>query len=129
MTARERDVALPGGAVLRRFADVPEVAEPGNGLVLRGLVDAADPAGDLSATWVRLEGHHRRLRTDASARLYVVLHGGGTIAVGDADPVVLADGDVVLLPPGTPYDLDGPLTYLVMNRPAYRDGDDVYLED
>lgn len=43
--------------------DVPEVDEPSNDLVMRKLVDAAAGGGDLSLTWVRIDGRHRPLRT------------------------------------------------------------------
>lgn len=117
-----------GRIVIRRSADAVEVAEPSNELTLRSLLRADDSAADLSITQVRLAGHHRRLVTEASERIYVTLEGGGTITTGDDAPVPLADGDVVVIPRGVPYHLDGPLTYLVMNVPGFREGDDHYLE-
>lgn len=114
--------------VVRRRADFPEVAEPSNALVLRAMLAATDSPADLSITHVRLEGHHRRLRTDASERIYVTLEGGGSITVGEDAPIPLATGDVVVVPRGVPYHVDGPLTYLVMNVPGFREGDDIYLE-
>lgn len=116
------------GAVIRRAAAATEVAEPSNALVLWTLLRADDSPADISITRVRLDGHHRRLLTEASERIYVVLEGGGSITIGDDAPAALADGDVVVIPRGMPYDLDGPLTYLVMNVPGFRDGDDRYLE-
>jgi mannose-6-phosphate isomerase-like protein (cupin superfamily) len=113
---------------VRRSADTTEVAEPSNGLVLWTLLRAADSAADLSITRVELAGHHRRLLTEASERIYVTLEGGGTITVGQDEPIELATGDVVVIPRGVPYHLDGPLTYLVMNVPGFREGDDQYLE-
>ena len=117
------------GALHRRLADVPAVAEEANALTLWPLLGATDSAADLSITRVRLEGHHRRLRTDASTRVYAIVEGGGTITVGDDLPTPVADGDVVVIPRGVPYHLDGPLTYLVLNVPGFRDGDDVYVEE
>lgn len=116
-------------ALHRRLADVPAVAEPDNALELWPLLAHADSEADLSITRVRLEGHHRRLRTDASTRIYAIVEGGGTVTVGDDRPRPVADGDVVVIPRGVPYHLDGPLTYLVLNVPGFRDGDDVYLEE
>jgi mannose-6-phosphate isomerase-like protein (cupin superfamily) len=114
--------------LLHRFADAPVVREPDNDLVLRALLGAADSDADLSMTWVQLSGHHRRLRTEASTRIYVVLEGGGTITVDD-EPHTVRSGDTVVIPRGTSYDLDGPMTYLVLNQPGFRDGDDHYLDD
>lgn len=111
-----------------RLADATEVAEPSNALVLRSMLTATDSPANLSITHVRLEGHHRRLRTDASDRIYVTLEGGGSITIGHDAPISLETGDVVVIPRGEPYHLDGPLVYLVMNVPGFRDGDDVYLE-
>lgn len=117
------------GALHRRLADVAGVLEPENALELWPLLAHADSDGDLSITRVRLDGHHRRLRTDASTRVYAIIEGGGTITVGDDAPRTVADGDVVVIPRGVAYHLDGPLTYLVLNVPGFRDGDDVYLEE
>lgn len=116
------------GAVLRRAAAAIAVDEPSNALVLWTLLRAGDSSADISITRVRLEGHHRRLLTEASERIYVVLEGGGSITLGDDAPAALLDGDVVVIPRGMAYDLDGPLIYLVMNVPGFRDGDDRYLE-
>lgn len=124
-----RPASGASGALHRRLAEVAGVLEPENALELWPLLAHADSAADLSMTRVRLEGHHRRLRTDASTRVYAILEGGGTITVGDDAPRSMADGDVVIIPRGVPYHLDGPLTYLVLNVPGFRDGDDVYLEE
>ena len=110
-----------------RPRDIPAVAEPDNDLVLRPLLRGGPDEPPLSATWVRLEGRHRRLRTDASDRLYVVLDGEGTIHVDGTDHDVV-HGDLVVVPRGAPYELRGTLTYLVLNVPAFREGDDIYLD-
>lgn len=113
-----------------RPADVPLRAETSNDLVMRMLV-RADQLGEgepsLSATWVQLDGHHRALRTDASDRLYVVLDGSGTIRM-DGQAVQVQAHDLVLIPRGTVYELDGEVTYLVINTPPFRDGDDIYID-
>ncbi|MFP4312490.1 MAG: cupin domain-containing protein [Nitriliruptoraceae bacterium] len=111
----------------RRLEEVPLVAEPANDVELRTLLRVEDSAADLSITWVRIDGHHQRLRTDASTRLYQVLEGAGTITVGE-EPLAVAAGDLVVIPPSTPYHLDGALTYLVLNQPGFRAGDDLYLD-
>ncbi len=35
---------------------------------------------------------------------------------------------MVVIPRGTPYEFTGTLTYLVMNGPAFKQGDDVVME-
>jgi mannose-6-phosphate isomerase-like protein (cupin superfamily) len=112
--------------VLIRPGDVPELDEPSNALVMRRLVDGVTGGGDLSVTWVRIAGRHRRLRTDRSTRVYYVLEGEGRFTLGDEPAAAVRTGDVVVVPRGVPYDLDGELTYLVVNGPAFRAGDDLY---
>jgi len=109
--------------MLIRPGDVPEIDEPSNDLVMKKLVSG----GDLSVTWVRIDGAHRRLRTDASTRLYYVVDGDGWFVLGDEPQFEVRTGDVVVVPRGTPYALGGTLTYLVINGPAFREGDDVYV--
>jgi mannose-6-phosphate isomerase-like protein (cupin superfamily) len=102
--------------------DVPEVVEEANAVVLRTLVRSAD----VSLTWVRLAGRHRRLRTDCSTRVYYVLDGEATFEVGDAPAFVARAGDAVAIDRGAPYAFEGEMTYLVVNGPGFVDGDDVY---
>jgi mannose-6-phosphate isomerase-like protein (cupin superfamily) len=113
--------------VLIRPDEVPEIDEPSNDLVMRKLVDAATGGGDVSVTWVRIDGTHRRLRTDASTRLYYVVEGDGWFELGDEPRFEIRTGDVVVVPRRLPYALGGRLTYLVINGPAFREGNDVYL--
>jgi mannose-6-phosphate isomerase-like protein (cupin superfamily) len=112
--------------VVIRLDEVPEIDEPSNNLVMRRLVDAATGEGDLSVTWVRLSGRHRRLRTDRSTRVYYVVEGEGQFTLGDEPDATIRTGDVVVVPRGVAYALGGDLTYLVVNGPAFRAGDDVY---
>ena len=112
--------------MLIRRDDVPEIDEPSNDLVMRKLVDAAAGGGDLSVTWVRIDGRHRPLRTDASTRLYYVVQGEGWFELGAEPRVEIRTGDVVVVPRGTAYALGGALTYLGINGPAFREGDDFY---
>ena len=111
----------------RRLADLPLIPEPENQLEMRSLLQVGQTAADLSITWVRLDGHHQRLRTDAGTRIYLIVDGEGTITVG-TDPLEVRTGDLVTIPAGTPYHLDGQLTYLVLNQPGFRADDDLYLD-
>lgn len=111
-----------------RPADVAAVAEPANDLHLRALVTARVFGPEISVTWVQLAGHHRRLRTGRSTRVYAVLAGSVAVQVGADPPVTANPGDLVVVPRGQAYELDGVGTYLVVNSPAFVDGDDVYSD-
>jgi mannose-6-phosphate isomerase-like protein (cupin superfamily) len=113
--------------MLIRAADRPYVEAPADDLVMRALLRAGE-SPELSVTHVRLAGRHRPLRTLRSTRVYVVLEGSAEFVVGSADPVRAEAGDVVLVPRGERYSLAGELSYLVINTPAYVDGDDLYDE-
>jgi mannose-6-phosphate isomerase-like protein (cupin superfamily) len=104
------------------------IAEPGNQLELSPLLAASDTDGALSATWVRINGRHRRLRTPASTRLYAVLSGALIVECDDDPPVRLSAGEVAAISPGAAYGLRGIATYLVINTPGFTDGDDQYLD-
>jgi mannose-6-phosphate isomerase-like protein (cupin superfamily) len=112
-----------------RIADVLALSEPDNDLLLRALVAAQDSDGDISVTWVQLSGRHRRLRTTRSTRVYLVLTGAVTVRLAGGAPELLEAGQLVVVSAGTPYELSGVGTYLVINAPAFRPGDDEYLED
>jgi mannose-6-phosphate isomerase-like protein (cupin superfamily) len=109
-----------------RLDEVPEVSEPENNLAARPLVSGAQHGPDISVTWIRLRGRHRRLRTDRSTRVYYVLEGSASFRLGDGEKLTVEAGDTIVVPRGTPYEFVGDMTYLVMNGPAFVEGDDVY---
>ncbi len=104
-----------------RFVD-----EPSNQLRLQSLVTAAEHGGDISITWVQIAGRHRRLRTQRSTRVYALLAGELTIELDDAPAAAIPVGGVAVVPRGAFYALEGTGTYLVINAPAFVDGDDEY---
>jgi mannose-6-phosphate isomerase-like protein (cupin superfamily) len=106
--------------------DVSAIAAPEDAVVMRPLVRQAEHGSDLSVTWVRLEGRHRRLRTNRSTRVYYVLAGEATFVLGAEEPFAVRADDTVIVPRGVPYEFWGQMTYLVINGPAFSDGDDVY---
>jgi mannose-6-phosphate isomerase-like protein (cupin superfamily) len=110
------------------IGDGPVIAEPANDLQLRQLVTAAASAGDLSITSVQLAGRHRRLQTTRSTRVYVVLTGSITMQIGDDEPERVDAGELLVVPRGVAYELAGTGTYLVINAPAFVEGDDDYLD-
>jgi mannose-6-phosphate isomerase-like protein (cupin superfamily) len=110
--------------MLIRAAEQPEVQAPEDNLTMRALLRAEHGAG-LSLTSVRLSGVHRPLRAPRTARVYYVLEGSASFTIGEKE-LVAGAGDVVVVPKGKRYSLAGELTYLVLNVPAYVEGDDVY---
>jgi mannose-6-phosphate isomerase-like protein (cupin superfamily) len=110
--------------MLIRAAEQPEVRAPEDNLTMRALLRAEHGAG-LSLTSVRLSGAHRPLRAPRTARVYYVLEGSASFTIGEKE-LVAGAGDVVVVPKGKRYSLAGELTYLVLNAPAYVEGDDVY---
>lgn len=112
--------------VLIRLEDQPETLEPPNNVAVRRLVSADTHGLDISVTWVRLAGRHRRLRTTRSTRVYHVLDGRATFQLAEDPPFEVETGDTVVVLRGTPYEFGGEMTYLVMNAPAFVEGDDVY---
>ena len=111
-----------------RPADVPTVHEPANGLSMRPLVDARTADAGLSLTEVSLEGVHRRLRSRRTTRTYYVLEGGFAFEVEQEPARHVLAGEVLVLPRGTAYGFTGRGRYLVLNTPAFEDGDDEYLD-
>jgi mannose-6-phosphate isomerase-like protein (cupin superfamily) len=113
--------------VYRTSIDKAEVfEEPSNSAVVRPLVRAAEGASSVSVTWVSLDGRHRQLASRRSARIYYVLSGALTFAVGDDEPEDLGAGALLVIPKGLPYRLEGRGTYLVLNTPAFEPDDDEY---
>jgi mannose-6-phosphate isomerase-like protein (cupin superfamily) len=102
------------------------VEEPENHLRQSALVTASEHGPDVSVTWVHIAGRHRRLRTRRSTRVYVLLSGELTVQVGDEPPATIAAGGAAVVPRGTPYEVAGTATYLVINAPAFVAGDDEY---
>jgi mannose-6-phosphate isomerase-like protein (cupin superfamily) len=118
---------MPGARVIR-LGDADALAEPANALHLRTLVTAGEIGPDVSVTWVQIAGRHRRLRSDRSTRVYAVLSGVLAFQVGEEEPVPVSSGELIVIPRTAPYELAGTGTYLVVNAPAFVDGDDLYLD-
>lgn len=112
--------------MLRRFEDVTEVRSASDGVVMWPMVRAEDQAG-LSVTVVEIQGTHRPLSTARSVRIYYIESGEGTFQVGDDPPCQVTRGDVVVIERGVRYSFTGQgMRYLVLNVPAFCEGDDVY---
>lgn len=109
-------------------SELPLEPQPDNHLALKRLVTRDQHGPSISMTWVDIDGRHRRLVTKTSDRVYYVLSGSGTFRVDDRVHEHVEAGHVVTIPRDTPYELEGDMTYLVINSPAYAPGDDEYLE-
>jgi mannose-6-phosphate isomerase-like protein (cupin superfamily) len=114
--------------MILRAAEIATEAEPENAILYKRMVRRDLHGPDISLTWVRLEGRHRRLVCHESERVYYILEGSASFVLGESGPEPVGAGDVVVIPRGTPYDFEGRITYLVMNGPAFRPGSDIYLE-
>ena len=108
-----------------RFAEQTPITEDGHPLVMYRLLDRRRHIDALSVTWVQLWGEHSRMRTAASERCYVIVAGRGAFQVGDEPSASVGPGDIVLVPRDVGYQFEGHFTYLVLNAPAFADGDDV----
>ncbi len=114
--------------VLIRPYDVPETEAKADNVVMRPLVRRDLHGNDVSLTWVQLSGPHRRLRTERSTRVYYILSGSGEFLLAGRPAFQAATGDAVVVPRGVAYDFTGDMTYLVVNGPAFADGDDIFEE-
>jgi mannose-6-phosphate isomerase-like protein (cupin superfamily) len=61
--------------------------------------------------------------------VYYVLEGSAAFVIGDEPELEARKDDVVVVPRGVPYEFRGDMTYLVVNAPAFVEGDDVYDDD
>jgi mannose-6-phosphate isomerase-like protein (cupin superfamily) len=111
-----------------RTRDLLEERQDENALVLRRIVRADQHGPNLSVSWARIAGRHRRIVNPDCDRAYYVIEGSARFQVGDGAPVEEAGaGDCVFVPRGTPYEFEGEMTYLVINGPAFTPGSDRVL--
>jgi mannose-6-phosphate isomerase-like protein (cupin superfamily) len=122
------DPRFPPGAFWASVDSGAVVDEPSNAAVVRPLARVAEGTSSVSVTWVSIDGRHRELTSSRSARLYYVLSGALSFALDGRGPVAVAEGELLAIPKGCPYYLEGCGTYLVLNTPAFEDGDDVYAD-
>ena len=103
------------------------IEEPENNVRLAPLLDAAG-SDLLSVTYVEIDGRHAPLRTDRSDRAYYVVDGPLRFLFENAEARDAQTGSLVLIGQGEGYALEGRGRYLVINGPAFREGDDVWLD-
>jgi quercetin dioxygenase-like cupin family protein len=119
---------LPHGVTLVRAFSGKVIDEPNNAAVVFPLGRFEEGASSTSITRVVIDGRHRKLASNRSVRLYFVLSGELTFFLGDGGPTRIATGDLLSIPRGCPYSLEGHAEYLVMNSPAFEEDDDYYFE-
>jgi mannose-6-phosphate isomerase-like protein (cupin superfamily) len=108
--------------------DMDSVREDSNNLSFRQIVNANSYGPDLSVTWVEIDGTHRRLSTNQSTRVYYLLEGSFAFHTSPDVAILANAGDVIVIPRCQPYFFSGTGKYLVINGPAFQEGDDVYQE-
>ena len=117
---------FPAEVYRTSVAEAELIDEANNSAVVRPLVRAAEAGSSVSVTWVSLDGPHRQLASRRSARIYYVLSGNLTFVVGEGEPGIFGAGELLVIPKGSQYRLEGTGTYLVLNTPAFEAGDDDY---
>ena len=108
--------------------DLPELDCERNPLVMKKVIQREDQSEDISITWVKIWGYHKKLVCHVSDRAYYIIEGTGEFNVEGYPTGKVNKGDHVFIPKGVPYDFEGHMTYLVINSPAFQVGSDVYLE-
>lgn len=104
-----------------------EVLEISNNLTYRKLIHAEVDGVDVSVTSVSISGKHRSLKTDASTRVYYILSGNFVFSIEGEEPISAGAGDAVVVYRSVFYGFVGTGEYLVINGPAFQEGDDQYL--
>ena len=117
---------FPAEVYRTSVAEAELINEASNSAVVRPLVRAGEAGSSVSVTWVSLDGRHRQLASRRSARIYYVLSGNLTFVVNDGEPGTFGAGELLVIPKGSQYRLEGTGTYLVLNTPAFEVGDDEY---
>ena len=105
----------------------PEIPEPENSLKLKTLLSSIKSDGAISVTEVEISGEHRKLRTNSILRTYYLVSGSLEFEIDCKSGINMQAGDVLTLKEGCEYSLKGTAKYLVINTPAFKDGDDTYL--
>ncbi|MEJ6626866.1 MAG: hypothetical protein QNL32_03280 [Actinomycetes bacterium] len=105
----------------------PVIPEPENSLKLKTLLNSMKSDGAISVTEVEISGEHRRLKTNSILRTYYLLSGSLEFEIDGEPGINMQVGDILTLKQDCEYSLKGSAKYLVINTPAFKDGDDTYL--
>jgi mannose-6-phosphate isomerase-like protein (cupin superfamily) len=120
------DETLPRGARLIKKDSITPIVETSNSAHVYPLARMYEGASSASVTRVDIDGRHQRLSSQRSTRLYFVMSGDLIFRLQDMNPVKVAAGDALEVPRNCAYDLEGTATYIVVNTPAFEEGDDIY---
>ena len=110
------------------FELVENIPERSNNLVMKKLLSSAEKHSSISMVWVEIDGSHRALRTHSKERIYYVLEGSFTFTIGEEENIFVTANDIIILPYLSTYSFQGAGKYLVMNIPAFKQGDDEYVK-
>ena len=80
-----------------------------------------------SAAVFEVDGHHGKIKTTQSDRVYYVLEGKGEFII-DGKVEQVGKTDVVIVPKNTPYDYRGKMRLFLVHVPAYDESFEVKLE-
>lgn len=119
--------SLPPGVRVIRQGGLAAIEEPSNSAHVYPVARLDEATSSMSITRVDIDGRHQWLSSQRSTRLYFVVLGQLVFHLQGADPISVATGDALVIPRNCFYDLEGTATYLVINTPAFEDGDDIYL--
>ena len=115
------------GYKLIKKSGVPVISEPSNALTLQTLLNSDASDGAISVTEVEIMGEHQSLQTNSQLRTYYLISGNLEFTINDEGQIFLSAGDLLTLTKGAKYSLVGNAKYLVINTPAFKAGDDIYL--
>jgi hypothetical protein len=106
---------------------ISQIVEEKNHLLLKTLLNAQGSDGRISITEVEINGAHKSLETKSELRTYYILSGSLEFNINGVSAIKVVQGDILTLEKHAQYSMDGSAKYLVINTPAFKDGDDVYL--
>jgi hypothetical protein len=78
--------------------------------------------GERSLALIYLKGKNRRVANQESTARYMIISGAGTFTIGDGESQVIQrveKGSVVTIPPNTPYQDEGEILMVSMNKPPF----------
>ena len=117
---------LPLGVRVFRQESLASIHEPRNSAHVYPIARLDEGLSSTSITRVDIDGRHQWLSSQRSTRLYIVVHGQLMFHLQDSEPIRVTTGDALEIPRECLYDLEGTATYLVINTPAFEEGDDIY---
>jgi len=122
------EAELPEGAQLTRSKLMTPIDEPSNSALVFPLGRLDRDGASISVTQVEIDGRHRTLASRRAPRSYYVVSGSVHFTLDGGEPLLLGANDLLVIPRGCRYSLEGRATYLVINSPAFEPDDDVYFE-